>query len=337
MVDILSLLASEAPSENDYLAQSPLYSSGINLLKAQIPQGRNNLESLLLPLAQGLSGGLMMGYGQKTALDDAFKDYKLNPLTASMYVNQETRPEGWTPKTAKIDLFSALLEKENEQAKALQTLKNEGDIQKALLSNGFQLTSDGVAPIKGMAEAKAEARALEEGAIAKAKLNAEMSQNPFPKIPKTLQDEAIKETQAIANKENSIGFINSQFEKAKELPSMKAFIGGTTASNEMEGISQGLKTFIQKYLGREMNGPEQERFLTLLPDWNDTKAQIDSKKARFFDLLNSITPTTPILKAYEGVDVSSVKAPISKPDPSSFSNFAEYKAAKQAWLASGGK
>lgn len=87
---------------------------------------------------------------------------------------------------------------------------------------------------------------------------------------------------------DALSFTAKQFDDAKQLNSIKAAIPGTTASNEFAGIQTNLRTKLQQMIGREMNGPEQEKLMSALPDWNDTSAQIDKKKERFLDLVSSV-------------------------------------------------
>lgn len=93
---------------------------------------------------------------------------------------------------------------------------------------------------------------------------------------------------------DALSFTAKQFDDAKQLNSIKAAIPGTTASNEFAGIQTNLRTKLQQMIGREMNGPEQEKLMSALPDWNDTSAQIDKKKERFLDLVSSVAkPSKP--------------------------------------------
>lgn len=93
---------------------------------------------------------------------------------------------------------------------------------------------------------------------------------------------------------DALSFTAKQFDDAKQLNSIKAAIPGTTAANEFAGIQTNLRTKLQQMIGREMNGPEQEKLMSALPDWNDTSAQIDKKKERFLDLVSSVAkPSKP--------------------------------------------
>lgn len=93
---------------------------------------------------------------------------------------------------------------------------------------------------------------------------------------------------------DALAFTSRQFDDAKRLNSLAAAVSGTTASNEFAGIQTNLRTKLQQMIGREMNGPEQEKLLSALPDWNDSTDQIDKKKERFLDLVSSVAkPSKP--------------------------------------------
>lgn len=122
------------------------------------------------------------------------------------------------------------------------------------------------------------------------------------KLPKDIRTEGIKEVGVIREKEKAAQFVESQFEQAKKIPSLAGKQGlgslfpASTSSNEMDGITNSLTTFIQQFLGREMSQVERTNFTKLLPDWNDTVDQIEKKKTRFIDLMNTFAKSTPILQ-----------------------------------------
>lgn len=163
MVDITQLLAGSMQDENDYLAQSPYFLGGVNLAKQQVAP-RNNTEAFLLPLLQGLGSGALMGYGRKQAQDEAFKEYKSSPFLSTLSGYQtEERPENWTPKQGKLDIYAALLANEQNQALEIEQQKAKNDLQKTLLGKGVALSPEGgVVPISGLAEAEAQASALKK-------------------------------------------------------------------------------------------------------------------------------------------------------------------------------
>jgi hypothetical protein len=117
---------------------------------------------------------------------------------------------------------------------------------------------------------------------------------PLDLLPDNLKKEAIDQTATQMENQNVSEFINKQFETAKTIPSGMAAIPATTAANEMTGIAVSLTTALQKALGREMNAKEQERLSAAVPDWNDTKEQIEMKKNRYMDLMESISKATPL-------------------------------------------
>lgn len=117
---------------------------------------------------------------------------------------------------------------------------------------------------------------------------------PMGLLPPGLQDNVMAQTATAQENRNVELFIDEQFEKAKTIPSLQALAPGSTAANEMNGIAITLTTALQKALGREMNAKEQERLQGAVPDWNDTADQIELKKQRFKDLMQTISKSTPL-------------------------------------------
>lgn len=113
-------------------------------------------------------------------------------------------------------------------------------------------------------------------------------------VAPSLRADAAQEIQESANTTKALEFANSQFEQAKKIGSLSALFTGTTGANEMEGITNSLATFVQRYLGREMSAVERENFVKILPDWNDSVEQIELKQARFNDMIRSFAKATPI-------------------------------------------
>lgn len=119
-------------------------------------------------------------------------------------------------------------------------------------------------------------------------------------LPPGLQDNALQQQQLSEQNSKIDAFIDHQFETAKKLPSIQAAIPSTTAANEMAGIGITLTTALQAALGREMNAKEQEKLATATPDWNDSPAQIELKKQRFKELMQTISKSTPLADAIGG-------------------------------------
>lgn len=114
------------------------------------------------------------------------------------------------------------------------------------------------------------------------------------------------------NPVDNLSFVNKQFDDAKAFNSVMAAIPGTTAANAFAGIQTNLRTKIQHMLGREMNGPEQVKLMNALPDWNDTKEQIEDKKMRFAELIKSISKARP----ETGFDSTGMAPAVAGPAPS---------------------
>ena len=136
---------------------------------------------------------------------------------------------------------------------------------------------------------------------------------PLASLPPGLQDNAVQQA-ATAQKNAGIGdFIEEQFNKAKNIPSLEAIKPFSTGKNEMEGIGITLTTALQAALGREMNNKEQERLAAAIPDWNDTADQIELKKQRFKELMQTISPRTPLVTGM--VQPSAAPSPSAAPTP----------------------
>ena len=114
-------------------------------------------------------------------------------------------------------------------------------------------------------------------------------------LPPGLQDNAIAQAATMEENAKVGNFIDAQFQKAKQIDSLKALVPSSTAANEMSGIAISLTTALQKALGREMNAKEQERLQGAIPDWNDTENQLELKRQRFKSLMETISKSTPLL------------------------------------------
>ena len=127
---LLQYLANSYGSENDYLAQDPWFNAGRSINAMQTPAGRNDAESLLLPLLKGIIGGSVTGYGRQQAQESMYDDIRaqlagnmnIGPVASGAEYAQdllgsalagkysgEDMPDGWTAKQGKGDLLQALV------------------------------------------------------------------------------------------------------------------------------------------------------------------------------------------------------------------------------------
>ena len=302
-MDLFELLANGGDNEATYRAQNPWYQAGGAVFQQPLPAPRSSTEAFLGPILQGLAGGTMLGYGRRQADQAAYEDYRNNPLFEALKGSEdpgaqtlmrsyqgEEAPEGWTARQGKRDTILAALRQSIAQEERMADIEGGNQLERLLAGKGVMIGSGGqIVPIPGLAEAEANAAGLVE--------DAKRGNDPVPGVPKGAQTAALGEQKAIADKDLAKEFANAQFEQAKEINSFKASISGTTAANEMEGISNSLATQVQRFLGREMSAVERSNFLKLLPDWNDTKSQIQKKQERFNDMLDAFGGATPVLDA----------------------------------------
>jgi len=267
--------------------------------------------NLGLTLGAGLLSGLLGGIAQKRADEENALSYQQGMQLFGI-TDPAKRAEmiQANPRLAGVGLAMQAAQSEQqaeiakEERKAKLELENQKGAKLFEAAVGAGIVDPGTGAIK-VDEAgnplplpdPTEEAVRKAGAIKRAELEAENQANPnmLGGIPKNLQNDAQKEVLALANQDKAIEFIDSQFEQAKNIKSTAAMIPGTTSANDIEGVAGSLRLFVQKYLGREMNATEQTNFLKLVPDWNDTKGQIEAKKARFKDMMGAFTQATPIL------------------------------------------
>lgn len=326
MTDLLSALLGNIGGEQDYLAKDPFYNGARAVFSMDMPHATNNTEAILGPLLQGFAGGALSGYGRKHAAEEQYQDYSKSPLIKALSASQsfapdtvgigpfanpetltdalsrsygqEKMPSGWSPKIGQQDLILGALAKQQQDDLELKRAGAHEELLKALATKGLGITEGGgVGVLPGYAESMARIAGEEERAKA-------AGSAMFPGVPAALQDDVVKEIAAKSAVEGSNEFISKQFDDAKNYARTWAAgvpIVPTQAKNELAGIQTNLRTHLQKLLGREMNGPEQEKLMAALPDSYDSKAQIEAKKKRFQELITAITPKTPLLDALNGV------------------------------------
>lgn len=113
-------------------------------------------------------------------------------------------------------------------------------------------------------------------------------------LPQALQDDALKQQAQVEQSGKLNSTIDTYFNQAKDISSVKALIPGTDDANKMSGVQIGLTNMLQGLQGREMNDQARQALQPALPDWNDTKDQIEQKKQLFKQMTNALTPSTPL-------------------------------------------
>lgn len=239
----------------------------------------NLIGGLLAGMASGFTGNLSDNYQQKQndLAQGLLFQAAANPL------NVFERPEGMSPSVfAKLEgtgkLFALDRVMEEQKEKRLAELQ----------------TSEAINRAKALAPIERENEIAKQKALLAANREAYGPLGAIANLPPGLQDNALAQAATQEENRNVAGFIDEQFEKAKQIPSMKSLFPGTTSANEIEGIAVSLTTALQKALGREMNATEQQRLQSAIPDWNDTKEQIELKRERFKGLMETISKATPL-------------------------------------------
>lgn len=226
----------------------------------------NLLGGLLLGLTSGITGNLVDNYQDKQ-----------NSLAQKLLVQAATgnnvleRPDGLSPTVfSKIQNTGNLFAIDDQIEKSKEIRQAELDVattvakQKALLE--LQKNQYG------------------NGALGQ-----------ISNLPQALQDDAIKQVATAEQSKKAQDAIDTLFEKAKEIKSWQAAIPGTTAANDMSGVKIGLTNMLQSLQGREMNDQARQALQPALPDWNDTKDQIEQKKILFKQMMGVISPSTPLV------------------------------------------
>ena len=128
MASLWELLAAQSiKGEDEYNKNSPWMNSGRNVLNTPI-QPKNNAEAILGPIALGLAGGAMQGYGKREASREAYQDYSNNPILKGLTgYGEETMPSDWTTKQGQQDLILNALKKQqiDDSAAALAAEKSK--------------------------------------------------------------------------------------------------------------------------------------------------------------------------------------------------------------------
>lgn len=291
----------------------------------QRPEASSMKERIALAALTGLGGGLFGGLSNdyRARASDAYQDTVANtimgkeveaPSVLSSSIFSDARQRGSIFKIQQA-LEQQKFDRELKKLTDLENVKSRNDFEKGVLlevaKNPYRAEK-----ILGALGMQPSARAATQpigGPVSDSGANMEQALERFggdeamareylkstdPTLQQAQLDAKRKEKEMLLELERvekgttaapSIAFVAKQFDDAKELGSIAAGISGSTAANEMAGIQTNLRTKLQAMLGREMNGPEQEKLMAALPDWNDTAAQIEAKKARFLELINSVS------------------------------------------------
>jgi len=308
MADLYDLQAALQGGNAQYLAEDPLYATGINIAKMQMPAAKTNTQAILFPVLQGLLSGGLAGFGKDRAFDKAYTQAQANPWLRSLQGYQEpTRPDNWEPDRAKSDIIMSLLSKKMEDEKAIESAKQQADLQKALTTQGVVLQPDGsVTPLSGYAAAKAGI----EQATKEAALRAEMgSSGGVPGVPAGKQSVAAQEIgtkQQLEQSKEAIDQVYSQVADAKA-QGMFGRLGRTLEhaipvetdhERKVAAAQSTLVAMAQKILKAEPNAKMQERIIAMTPSRSDSPEAVLEKAKLAKQFLEGLSETTPTLDIY---------------------------------------
>jgi len=126
-------------------------------------------------------------------------------------------------------------------------------------------------------------------------------------------DLATKEKQQAANMGQTLDFIDSKFNRAKDLTGATAAIPYTSKGQELAGLGDSVILQIDKLLGREMNSDVRQRVLNMAPKWYDDPQTIDTKRGNLKEFIGSLT-NAPISGKAESIAGTSpvLESPVKK-------------------------
>jgi hypothetical protein len=321
--DIYNLLALSQRGTDHFLKNDPFYGSAINIAKMPIPEAENNTQAFLGPMLQGLLSGGLANYGKQNAYDKGYEEARANPLLRSLQgYESETRPQGWEPDKGQNDALMQALLGQQAQEMAVQKMKDQADLAKALATQGVAMTPQGtMTAVPGYAEAKAGI----EQAVKTAGLNAEMgATGGIPGVPANKQAQAIEEVgiiQKLEKAQKAMDRIYGDVKEAKEAIPFGAI--GRTAERldpaqtdherKLAAVHTTLVAMAQGILGAEPNARMQERIAELTPSRLDSPKAVEEKAKLAKNFLADLTKPTPTLSTY-GVQTEKPKETVQAPD-----------------------
>lgn len=241
-------------------------------------------------LIAGLVTGLAGGYSQHLG-DEYVKQQDSLARTLLQQAISGSPDAGIQPEDMAPAVFSAV--------------KNYGDIFKT--SRGLEIEDEkrqAALRTKSAVEQAAALAPLDVATdIAKKRAELQIAQSAYPGlagVPPGLQDDVIKQRQQLQQSNKIDAAIDNYFEQAKQIGSFSALVPGTTGANDMNGIQVGLTNMLQAAQGREMNDSARKALQATLPDWNDSRQQIEEKKTLFKQMFKSILPETPLALGIPG-------------------------------------
>lgn len=316
------ILLGSLGSEKDYLADSPWYNVGANILRAPTPEPTSNLEAILFPAIQGGLGGWAVGAGKRSALEDALGAYKpqIEALTGKPY----TPGEDLTFGRLQSGLAQALIANDFKQRQDLETLKANNELSKALAQDKVWINPNTkqMEPLPGAIQA---VQAI-EGAKERAK-------NPMPNftlaesgpgLPVSGVDErAAKILTALPEKQQKDAFeelgtiqaLEKGFKKIDDLMTVGSKVAKdvstvapgsilgmdlptSDAKKNLETVKAGITSVALSVWKGTLDEKDAKRILEpYYPTFRDTPETLRAKTAGLKELLNGNAKSTPILES----------------------------------------
>lgn len=321
---IIEALAGGLGDENSYLAQDPIFNAGVGVSKWQLPRASNNAEAIIGPALQGLLAGGLTEYGRKDAAQNAYDDYRTNPLIKALSASENIgpvasgsdyasellhaysmpdAPDGWTTKIGKSDLLLGALAKQQAVEK-----QQKNDDLKAQLDNQVSLATNPAV----MAAKVSEANQIEQGKVAAQSQqlhdllkNGADNKNIDAEIallPKSVQSQALKEKSGLDAVTKTKDLVNQAFQEIEDLNKGGASwfaknnpLSDTysTFSTDQGNIAQSLQDLAKT---TRIPSPILQALLAKVPKSYQSNSQIEIERQQLLDSLDSRSTPTPLLK-----------------------------------------
>jgi hypothetical protein len=334
--DLLSLLAGNIGSEDEYIARDPFYAGAVRFNQTPI-QPRTSAEAIWAPALQGLISGTMTGLAKRGGRESMYQDVRqllgserpdtYGPLTQAeslMDYSSPTAPQGWTGKIGQQAILSNLIAGQNLSSINKDVNKfllktafesdslDDRDIAKAELQKrlGFNLgavASNGVGgldtevktitPITGLGDRRRQLQ-RETGSMKVGDALFKEEQKVSKKEEAMLSEvkTTLKEVGAVYDEVSSITQTGGALPGVSLLTETGAKIGGTQA------VIMG---FLQKFAKGNPSDKENAVLQQAMPKWYDSPERVLIKKKKMLTFLELSASGTPYLEgmAKAGMDV----------------------------------
>jgi len=343
MASLWELLAAQSiKGEDDYNKNSPWMNSGRNVLNTPI-QPKNNLEAILGPIALGLAGGAMQGYGKREANREAYQDYSNNPILQGLTgYGEETMPSDWTTKQGQQDLILNALKKQQIDDSAAALAAEKSKVLLALAGSDNPETQDlAIAELKeniGLGSTPTTPRQVEtpsqvenlidgiDTSVAKPTVglgdrrrqlqretgSIEMGDKLFEHEQKESKKELANKTEVAVTLEE----VANVYDEASKVTQTKETLPGISYLTNEGAVLGGSKAvimgFLQKFAKGNPSDKENAVLQQAMPKWYDSPERVLIKKEKMLVFLKLSAAGIPYLDGMEkaGMDVgdSSIRA-----------------------------